>query len=80
MPTGQRYCIDFAYPEYRIGMEPMGREAHADQWENDIDRLADFAAIDWLMLPFSNHRVRNEEESVVRAIRNALNRAGHHVD
>jgi hypothetical protein len=33
--------------------------------------------MDWLILPFSNHRVRNDEESVVRAIRHALIRAGH---
>ena len=76
-PWGKSYCIDFVYLEYRIGMEPMGREAHADQWHDDMERLADLAGMDWQILPFSNHRIRYEEESVVRAIRHALIRAGH---
>jgi hypothetical protein len=32
------------------------------------------------MLAFSNDRVRHDEESVARAVRNALIRAGHHFD
>jgi very-short-patch-repair endonuclease len=79
-PSGKRYCIDFAYLEYRIGMEPMGRVAHADQWDDDMERLADLADMDWQILPFSNQRIRHGEESVVRAIRHALLRAGHRFD
>ena len=77
---GRRYCIDFVYLAYRIGLEPMGRAAHVDQWDDDVDRLADLAAMDWRILPFSNHQVRNREETVVRAIRAALIRAGHRFD
>jgi len=73
----RRYCIDFVYLDYRIGMEPMGRTAHAPQWDDDLDRLADLAAMDWLILPFSNHQVRNRETTVAQAIRSALIRAGH---
>ena len=74
------YRMDFAYKRYRIGMEPMGREAHADHWEEDIDRLAELSAMDWQMLPFSNFQVRHREQTVVRAVRSALLRAGHRFD
>ena len=36
----------------------------------------DLAAMDWLILPFSNHQVRHREETVARAVRAALIRAG----
>jgi len=74
------YRMDFAYSLYRIGMEPMGRDAHADRWEADMDRLAELSAMDWQMLAFSNHQVRHRERTVVRAVTAALLRAGHQFD
>jgi len=72
------YRMDFAYTQYRIGMEPMGRHVHADSWEDDMARLAELAAMDWQMLPFSNFQVRHREQTVVRAVSAALIRAGFH--
>jgi very-short-patch-repair endonuclease len=72
--------MDFAYTQYRVGMEPMGREAHADRWEEDMDRLVELAAMDWQVLPFSNFKVRHREQTVVRAITAALARAGRHAE
>jgi len=74
------YRMDFAYTQYRIGMEPMGREVHADTWDDDMARLAELSAMDWQMLAFSNHQVRQREPTVVRAVRSALLRAGHRFD
>jgi very-short-patch-repair endonuclease len=71
------YRMDFAYTEFRIGLEPMGRAAHADRWEEDMDRLAELAAMDWQVLPFSNFQVRHREQTVVRAVTAALARAGY---
>lgn len=75
-----RYRMDFAYTKYRIGMEPMGRQAHADQWDDDMARFAALSALDWQMLPFSNFDVRQREQTVVRAVTAALVRAGHQFD
>ena len=74
------YRMDFAYTQYRIGMEPMGRDVHTDKWEDDMARLAELSAMDWQMLPFSNFQVRHREQTVLRAVRAALIRAGHRFD
>jgi hypothetical protein len=74
------YRMDAAYIHYRIGMEPMGREFHADTWEEDMARLLELSAMDWQMLAFSDFQVRRREQTVVRAIKAALIRAGHRFD
>jgi very-short-patch-repair endonuclease len=71
------YRMDFAYAKYRIGMETMGRQVHAEHWEDDMARLAELSGMDWQMLAFSNFQVRHREPTVVRAVRSALVRAGH---
>jgi len=72
------FRIDSAYTQYRIGMDPMGSEFHAGRWEEDMARLAALAEVDWQMLPFTDFQVRHREKTVVRAVRAALVRAGHH--
>jgi very-short-patch-repair endonuclease len=74
------FRMDFGYQKFRIGMEPMGSEFHAGRWEEDMARLAALAAMDWQMLAFSDFQVRNREQTVVRAVRGALARAGHQFD
>ena len=74
------YRIDYAYNQYRIGMEPMGSEFHSGRWQHDITRLAALAGADWQMLPFSDFDVRHREPTVVRAVTAALVRAGHQFD
>ena len=65
---------------HRIGMEPMGSEFHAGRWEEDMARLAALAEVDWQVLPFTDFQVRHREQTVVRAVRGALVRAGHRFD
>src|SRR5262249_29149949 len=74
------FRIDFAYERYRIGMEPMGSEFHAGRWAEDMARLAALAEVDWQVTPFADFQVRHREQAVVRAVRNALVRAGHNFE
>jgi Transcriptional regulator, AbiEi antitoxin len=74
------FRIDSAYTRYRIGMDPMGSGFHAGRWEEDMARLAALAGVDWQMLPFTDFQVRHREQTVVRAVRAALVRAGHKFD
>jgi very-short-patch-repair endonuclease len=71
---GQRYRLDFAWPEQRVGLECDGREFHDGRakWVNDRARLAEFGAVGWRVLPVTWHAASREPERVTRWLRTAL--------
>jgi hypothetical protein len=74
---GERYRVDFAWPQWRLAVEADGRSAHArsSAWESDRARDADLSADGWLTMRFTRLQVLGESSRVGdRVIRTALRR------
>lgn len=73
---GERYRIDYAYPDIRVGIELLGAEFHAlpERWAADIERSGVLAAMGWLMLSFTYHQVTRQSSVVVQAVDRARSR------
>jgi very-short-patch-repair endonuclease len=56
---GSTVYLDFAYPEYRVGIEADGYRWHTgrERWQSDIDRQNDLAEVAWLLLRFTKKDV-----------------------
>jgi very-short-patch-repair endonuclease len=74
---GGRYRLDFAWPEHRVGLECDGWEHHGRRsaFAPDRARLAEFAAVHWLILPVTWHAVTREPARVERWLRDSLSRS-----
>jgi very-short-patch-repair endonuclease len=72
--AGNRYRIDFAWPEQRVGVECDGWEHHGTRSAFDPDRarLAEFAAARWRILPVTWSACTKRPERVERWLRSAL--------
>lgn len=68
---GKRYCLDFAYPEWKIGWEWDGWEDHGLRraFTYDRDRRNQLELAGWLMLQFTPDMGRNV---VVDRVRQAI--------
>ncbi|MDQ1373648.1 MAG: hypothetical protein QOJ09_986 [Actinomycetota bacterium] len=68
---GQRFCIDLAYPEWKVAIETDGWGPHKGRatFERDRDKVRALELAGWLVLPFTSLTPRH---IVVRDVRAAL--------
>jgi very-short-patch-repair endonuclease len=67
---GQRYRLDFAWPEIRVALEPDGRKFH--EFQRDRTRWRKLGATGWRVLPVTWHDVTRDWSTVVRELSAAL--------
>jgi very-short-patch-repair endonuclease len=72
MPIGS-YIVDFACFEARLIVELDGGQ-HQDDYEYDLRRTAFLNASGWRVIRFWNNEFRTNEEGVLGAILDGLNR------
>ena len=74
--------VDFAYPSERIAIEAQSRTYHSivTDFEDDVERRARLAAIDWLTIEVTWHQLERDGVAIARRIARALTRRrGEHV-
>jgi very-short-patch-repair endonuclease len=73
----QRYRLDFAWPDLKLGLECEGFEHHGGhvEWHNDRTRYAELADLRWRVIPVTWHAATRERDRVVGWIRNSVPRA-----
>ncbi len=66
--------VDFAYPELKIAIECDGRKYHfgRQNWEGDVERRSELAALGWLVIHVSWDMLVNRPDDLERLIRGAL--------
>jgi very-short-patch-repair endonuclease len=75
--AAERYRLDFAWPDLKLGLECEGYEHHAlhRAWTRDRTRLGEIANLEWRVLPVTWHVATRERDRVVRWIKNSVPRA-----
>ena len=73
----QRFYLDLAYPEYRVGVEYNGRHHHG-QWAEDLDRFNAFQSRGWHIFVAESRMVDNHlwRARFISEIARALYNAG----
>jgi hypothetical protein len=68
--------IDFAFPDFLIGIETDGYEPHASRKQWELDRRRDAALVlrGWLILRFSYDDIVNRPDYVLATLREAMDR------
>ncbi|HXY92997.1 MAG TPA: hypothetical protein VEP49_11010 [Acidimicrobiia bacterium] len=70
--AGNRYRLDFAWRERKLGLECEGRQFHeGSRWGKNQDRFAEFAAAGWAVLPVTWNACRHDSQRVIRWLRDA---------
>lgn len=75
---GERFVaeVDLAYPQWRIAIECDGSiHLDAEVRERDLPRQNDLVLVGWTVLRFSNARILDRPDAVVREIRDAITAA-----
>ena len=77
--NGRRFRIDFAYERYKLGVELLGAQFHANpgSWDADVARLTALNTAGWDIRLFTYRQVRDQPTVVAQAVRTALVLAGH---
>jgi very-short-patch-repair endonuclease len=68
--------LDFAYPEYLVGVEADGYRWHAGRrsWQADLDRQNRLAEVGWLLLRFTSDDLRRPQWIVEKIARTLAQR------
>jgi very-short-patch-repair endonuclease len=71
---GHSYRLDFAFPQWRLGVEGVGDHFHRGSLRRrrDLERLADLAAISWRIIPVTWHDITEEPDRVLARVSSAL--------
>jgi very-short-patch-repair endonuclease len=74
---GERYELDFAWPDRKLGLESDGWGAHSGlgAFQADRARMSELVAAGWRVLTVTWDQVRNDPQRVVRWVRDGLRRA-----
>jgi len=74
---GNRYRLDFAWPDAKVALECDGHAFHGGQrlWNETEARLAEFAAVGWRVLPVTWDAARRQPDRVIRWLRTSLRHA-----
>lgn len=74
LPDGRIRYIDFAYPEFLLGLEPRGFiwHAHRRAWEADQIRDHELIALGWTPLPVVWQQLQEHPDQVAAIIRRSL--------
>lgn len=74
LPSGRRAFIDFAYPQFKLGIEVDGYGPHSglDSWRGDMRRENELKLLGWVVLHFSWEDVLYRPALVIAEIRVAL--------
>lgn len=75
--AGDRYRLDFAWPDLKFGLECEGFEGHGGfvEWRKGRTRDAEVATLRWRVVPVTWHAATRERERVVRWITTSVPRA-----
>jgi hypothetical protein len=78
LPNGRTGRPDFAYPEFKTGVEIQSRRWHTglEHWHRDVERQNLFAAVGWMLLQFVSED-RQRPDYVVRTVLAALEARGY---
>jgi very-short-patch-repair endonuclease len=71
----ERYRLDFAWPDLKLGLECEGLAYHAGRWRRDRARDGEIANLGWRIPPVTWHGATRERDRVVRWITNSVPRA-----
>lgn len=73
-PRGQRFFIDFAYPQHLIAIESDGFGSHSDRnaFLHDRVKWRELANLGWTVLCFTYEEIKSSPQEVIRAIATAL--------
>jgi very-short-patch-repair endonuclease len=69
--AAQRFRLDFAWPECKVGLECDGQRYHSS-WASDRARLAEFASTHWRILPVTWEAASRRPRRVIDWLRGAL--------
>ncbi len=72
--SGRNYRVDNLWPDARLIVEVDGREWHLspDDWERDLERMADLVDADYTVLRFTARAIRRRSTQTAEIVRRQL--------